>query len=168
MKKVLETILGIYSFILYFILSFLMHVITAYCVYDSYGAFLGIVAFFSPVVSTLIMVVIYTIFFGLFNGFNILVFIYLLLYVPLILLTVLIDKLDKKESKIKSNSQEQKYILWEKRLSAETAKELNDNESIYKEPDIIYENTAKNFCTNCGKKISENWNFCNHCGYKLK
>ena len=125
MKKTLEIIINIYSFILIYIFSFLMHVLTAYCVYDSYGAFLGLIAFFSPVISTIIMMILYSIAWGIFNAFNIIVFIYLLLYIPLILLTILLTKLENNEIVLPKN----KYILWEKRIKTPeemTEKEYND------------------------------------------
>ena len=160
MKKILEVVFGIYFFIVAYLCSFLMHVFTAYIVYDSYGWFLGILSFFSPIISTIIMVILYTIFYGLFNGFNIIVIIYLLLYVPIIILGWLINKLEEKEkSKIQKNIENVEY-------ETEFFEEL-------KRKNAEYDNEKSNtiqplYCSQCGTKLEKNDSFCCNCGNKVK
>lgn len=97
MKKIFEVILGIYFFAVVYLGLFLINVYTAYCVYYEFGFFLGLISFFSPIISTIIMMIVYTIFYGIFNIFNIVIVIYLLLYIPLGLLLWIVDKLEERE-----------------------------------------------------------------------
>ncbi len=80
--------------LLAYIGSFLIHVFTAYTVYLNWGTFLGIIAFLSPLLSTIVLVIFFTFIAGFLNPFNIVILVYLLLYIPYFLLVFIITKLE--------------------------------------------------------------------------
>ena len=145
LKKVLDVILSIYSVIVYVFFSFLVQCYTAYVVGENWNALMGFIAFCSPVISNIILIVLFSIAGGIFNPYNIVIFIYIFSYVPIIILALISAYLEKKieeTSIIKTETNNQDVIVGE----AEDA--------------LMY-------CPDCGKKVDPEWKYCNYCGNKL-
>lgn len=76
--KIMNVLTYICIILFFYIGSFLIQVYTSFCVYQSYGWFLGILAFLTPVLSEIVMFILYLIFYGLFNEYCLIILGYLL------------------------------------------------------------------------------------------
>jgi len=109
--KVMNIITTIYTILCFYFGGFLIQAYTAYVVYQNFGFFLGIISFFAPIISQIIMFVLYLIFYGLFNEYCIVVLIYLLLIGLSYILSYITCCLeDKLQTNSKSLTLEEKYI----------------------------------------------------------
>lgn len=115
LNKILSVVTTVLSIVFFYIGAFLIQVYTAYVVYQSYGWFLGILAFFSPVVPEIIMFVLYLIFYGLFNEYCIIILGYLLCIGFIFLLSYITDKIEKKITEKNDNNKEN--ISWNEYLN---------------------------------------------------
>lgn len=97
--KIMNAFTYIYSLLIFYIGAFLIQVYTAYVVYLSYGTFLGIIAFCAPIISEIIMFILFLIFYGLFNEYCIIILIYLGLIGVAFLLSYITTKLEEKVNK---------------------------------------------------------------------
>lgn len=101
--KITYKIMNIFTYIsvilFFYIGAFLIQVYTAFCVYQSYGWFLGILAFLSPVLSEIVMFILYLIFYGLFNEYCIIILGYLLCVAFTFLLSYIASYLEEKVNK---------------------------------------------------------------------
>lgn len=74
--KIINIINTLYIWLVFYLLSFGVHIYTCYLVYQSYGLFLGIISFFCPIISTIIMFALYLLFYGIFNQYCVIILIY--------------------------------------------------------------------------------------------